>query len=60
MGRVVQDLLGTMGLMSASPFEQQAAIYSLSTLMSITPKDTYVEFEKVYCFCISYFRLTLD
>ncbi|KAJ0080466.1 hypothetical protein Patl1_23083 [Pistacia atlantica] len=46
VGNLCKDLLGAMGLMSASPFEQQAAIYSLTTLMSITPKDTYVEFEK--------------
>ncbi|KAM3753177.1 hypothetical protein ACB098_03G073700 [Castanea mollissima] len=39
-------LLGPMGLMSANPLEQQAAISSLSTLMSITPRDTYIEFEK--------------
>lgn len=48
-GWVLQGLLGPMGLMSANPLEQQAAISSLSTLMSITPRDTYIEFEKV-CF----------
>ena len=48
-GWVLQGLLGPMGLMSANPLEQQAAISSLSTLMSITPRDTYTEFEKV-CF----------
>lgn len=36
-----------MGLMSSNTLDQQAALYSLSTLMSIAPKDTYVEFEKV-------------
>lgn len=41
-----EDLLGMMGLMSSNTLDQQAALYSLSTLMSIAPKDTYVEFEK--------------
>ncbi|XP_048226208.1 protein ILITYHIA isoform X2 [Ricinus communis] len=41
-----KGLLGPMGLMSLNVFEQQAAINSLSTLMSITPSDTYMEFEK--------------
>ncbi|PIA40115.1 hypothetical protein AQUCO_02500083v1 [Aquilegia coerulea] len=41
-----KDLLGSMGLMSPNPLEQTAAINSLSTLMSILPKDTYVEVEK--------------
>jgi len=36
-----------MGLKSANPLEQQAAVLSLSSLMSIIPGDTYVEFEKV-------------
>ncbi|KAF9610038.1 hypothetical protein IFM89_019766, partial [Coptis chinensis] len=40
------DLLGPMGLMSPNPVEQSAALKSLSTLMSIFPKDTYVEVEK--------------
>ncbi|KAF5735270.1 translational activator GCN1 [Tripterygium wilfordii] len=39
-------ILGPMGLMSSSLLEQQAAINTLSTLMSITPSDTYLEFEK--------------
>ncbi|KAJ1413831.1 Armadillo-type fold [Sesbania bispinosa] len=39
-------LLGPTGLKSANPLEQQAAISSLSTLMSIIPGDTYSEFEK--------------
>ncbi|KAI9185460.1 hypothetical protein LWI28_007508 [Acer negundo] len=46
VGNLCKDLLGSTGLLSANPLEQQAAIYSLSTLMSIAPKDTYVEFEK--------------
>lgn len=44
---VLQELLGPMGLMSANPLERQAAVSSLSTLMSMTPRDTYIEFEKV-------------
>ncbi|KAF6144359.1 hypothetical protein GIB67_024586 [Kingdonia uniflora] len=43
---ICKELLGNMGLISANPFEQLAAINSLSTLMSIVPKDTYLEFEK--------------
>ncbi|KAA8538955.1 hypothetical protein F0562_025647 [Nyssa sinensis] len=46
LANLCQGLLGPMGLMSANYLEQEAAIYSLSTLMSITPRDTYVEFEK--------------
>lgn len=38
-----------MGLMSASHLEQEAAIHALSTLMTITPAETYVEFDKVNC-----------
>lgn len=41
-----KGLLGPTGLMSANPLEQQAAIFSLSTLMSISPRETYSEFEK--------------
>lgn len=44
---VLQVLLGPMGLKSANPLEQQAAILSLCNLMSIIPGDTYLEFEKV-------------
>lgn len=33
--------------MSSNHLEQEAAIHSLSTLMSITPTDTYTEFAKV-------------
>ncbi|XP_042987937.1 protein ILITYHIA isoform X4 [Carya illinoinensis] len=46
VGNLCKGLLGPMGLMSANPLECQAAISSLSTLMSITPRDTYIEFEK--------------
>lgn len=56
----MQDLLGSAGLMSSNPLEQQAAKYSLSTLMSITPKDTYIEFEKVCPLCICYFGICLN
>jgi len=42
-----QILLGPIGLKSANPLEQQAAVLSLSNLMSIIPGDTYMEFEKV-------------
>lgn len=42
-----QGLLGSRGLMNANQLEQQAAILSLATLMSIAPGDTYLEFEKV-------------
>lgn len=45
-----QGLLETMWLSSTSASEQQAAISSLSTLMSIAPGETYTEFEKVTCF----------
>ena len=45
-----------MGLKSANPLEQQAAISSLSTLMSIIPADTYTEFEKV---CMLFVMSTL-
>lgn len=44
---MLQVLLGPMGLRSANPLEQEAAILSLSNLMSIIPGDTYTEFEKV-------------
>ncbi|KAK6915301.1 hypothetical protein RJ641_020418 [Dillenia turbinata] len=42
-----KGILGPLGLLSNNPLEQQSAIFSLSTLMSIVPKDTYVEFQKV-------------
>ncbi|GAU13582.1 hypothetical protein TSUD_346860 [Trifolium subterraneum] len=43
---IVKVLLGPLGLRSANPLEQEAAISSLSNLMSIIPGDTYTEFEK--------------
>ncbi|RZB49639.1 protein ILITYHIA-like [Glycine soja] len=46
VGGFLQVLLGPMGLKSANPLEQQAAILSLCNLMSIIPGDTYLEFEK--------------
>ncbi|KAB1202522.1 Translational activator GCN1 [Morella rubra] len=48
VGNICKGLLGSMGLMSSHPLEQQAAISSLSTMMSIIPRDTYIEFEKVF------------
>lgn len=39
-------LLGPMGLMSGNPIEQKAAVYSLSSLMSVAPEVTYNEFQK--------------
>ncbi|VFQ92643.1 unnamed protein product [Cuscuta campestris] len=41
-----QGLLGSRGLMSGNHFEQEAAINSFFTLMSIIPGDTYAEFVK--------------
>lgn len=41
-----KGLLGPTALMSPNHLEQEAAINSLSTLMSVIPKDTYIEFEK--------------
>ncbi|XP_063940401.1 protein ILITYHIA isoform X2 [Daucus carota subsp. sativus] len=46
LGNICKGLLGPFGLMSSNHLEQEAAIHSLSTLMSITPTDTYTEFEK--------------
>ncbi|GMH13085.1 hypothetical protein Nepgr_014926 [Nepenthes gracilis] len=46
IGKLCEDLVGTSGLMSANSLEQQAAMDSFSTLMSIAPSDTYMEFEK--------------
>lgn len=43
----LQVLVGPTGLMSGSPLEQQGAVNSLCTLMTISPSDTYLEFEKV-------------
>lgn len=56
-GFVLQGLLGPMGLMSANPLECQAAVSSFSTLMTITPRDTYIEFEKVCCLNELYFKI---
>lgn len=39
-------LLGSEGLKSVEYFQQEAAVSSLASLMSITPADTYAEFEK--------------
>lgn len=52
-----QSLLGPMGLMSPKTPEQQAAVYSLSTLMSLAPEITFTVFNKVlhfqqFCFLI--------
>lgn len=50
-----------MGLRSANPLEQEAAISALSNFMSIIPGDTYSEFEKVdmlfYIFCLCIVQL---
>ncbi|KAM7532155.1 hypothetical protein LguiB_035565 [Lonicera macranthoides] len=46
LGDLCKALLGSMGLMSNNNLEQEAALHALSTLMSITPRDTYTEFEK--------------
>ncbi|XP_047319799.1 protein ILITYHIA [Impatiens glandulifera] len=46
VGIICKGLLGPIGLMSANTFEQEAAIYSLTTLMSIIPRDIYGEFEQ--------------
>ncbi|KVI07286.1 Armadillo-like helical [Cynara cardunculus var. scolymus] len=47
VSNLCQSLLGPMGLMSTSRMEQEAAIHTLSTLMTITPAEAYAEFEKV-------------
>ncbi|KAL3520591.1 hypothetical protein ACH5RR_018740 [Cinchona calisaya] len=41
-----KGLLGSRGLMSSNHLQQDAAIYSLATLMSIIPGHVYAEFEK--------------
>ncbi|KAM3200382.1 protein ILITYHIA isoform X1 [Capsicum annuum] len=43
-----KGLLGPTGLMSGNHFAQEAAINSLSTLMSMLPGETYMEFEKYF------------
>ncbi|XAR48876.1 hypothetical protein NMG60_11031843 [Bertholletia excelsa] len=45
VGVICKDLLGPRGLMSINHLEQEAAMFSLSTLITITPKDTYMQFE---------------
>ncbi|KAK8951558.1 hypothetical protein KSP39_PZI003863 [Platanthera zijinensis] len=46
MGLICQDLLGSKGLKSSNSLDQIAALHSLSTLMRITPTDTFSEFAK--------------
>jgi len=41
-----QELLSQDGLFSSNKQIQSAALCSLSTLMTITPNDTFLEFEK--------------
>ncbi|URD74488.1 hypothetical protein MUK42_09064 [Musa troglodytarum] len=43
---ICKDLLGPTGLFSSNALEERAALFSLSTLMMITPNDTFIEFEK--------------
>ncbi|XP_078182456.1 putative protein kinase regulator ILITHYIA isoform X2 [Carex rostrata] len=45
---ISEELLGDMGLLSPNTLEQRAACWSLATLMSITPNDTFQEFEKQF------------
>ncbi|KAG7588786.1 HEAT type 2 [Arabidopsis suecica] len=42
---VWKSLLGPMGLMSLKTSEQQEAVYSLSTMMSLAPEDTFTVFK---------------
>ncbi|XP_010470324.1 PREDICTED: eIF-2-alpha kinase activator GCN1-like isoform X1 [Camelina sativa] len=42
---VCKSLLGPMGLMSSKIPEQEAAVSSLSTLMSLAPEDTFTVFK---------------
>ncbi|KAG2312032.1 hypothetical protein Bca52824_023589 [Brassica carinata] len=42
---VCKRLLGPMGLVSPRTSEQQAAVYSLSTMMSLAPEDTFTVFK---------------
>ncbi|ONK79574.1 uncharacterized protein A4U43_C01F7760 [Asparagus officinalis] len=48
VGSICKDLLGPMGLMSSNIFERQAALCSLTTLMKLTPNDTFSEFEMLF------------
>jgi hypothetical protein len=43
---ICKELLSQDGLFSSNKQEQRAAMCSLSTLMRISPNDTFVEFEK--------------
>lgn len=43
----MKGLLGANGLLNSNYMEQEAALNSLSTLMSIIPGDTYAQFAKV-------------
>nr|CAD1820930.1 unnamed protein product [Ananas comosus var. bracteatus] len=43
---ICKELLGPMALLSSNILEQRAALCSLATLMTITPNDTFLEFEK--------------
>ncbi|KAM3294428.1 hypothetical protein ACQJBY_037360 [Aegilops geniculata] len=49
---ICKELLSKDGLFSSNKQEQRAALCSLATLMSISPNDTFVEFEKVYFFLL--------
>ncbi|KAK4487622.1 hypothetical protein RD792_005728, partial [Penstemon davidsonii] len=46
VAELCKGLLGPKGLMSSNYFDEEGAINSLSTLMSIIPGDTYAQFEK--------------
>ncbi|KAI3459061.1 hypothetical protein Pfo_015724 [Paulownia fortunei] len=46
VAELCKGLLGSKGLMNSNYLEQEAAINTLSTLMSIIPGDTYAQFEK--------------
>lgn len=45
-GVVCEILLGRTGMMNSGCLESQAAIYALSTVMQIIPKETFTEFVK--------------
>ncbi|XP_051119851.1 protein ILITYHIA [Andrographis paniculata] len=44
--KLFKGLFGSKGLMSSNTFEQEGAVNSLITLMSIMPGDTYAQFSK--------------
>ncbi|XP_057785656.1 protein ILITYHIA-like [Salvia miltiorrhiza] len=44
--KLCKGLLGSNGLLNSNHMEQEAALNSLSTLMSIIPGDTYTQFAK--------------